>query len=173
MRQLRCFVVALTLISLAGVSSSATDEEGQQVKAVLYKEIDAWFKGEPKEILSCYAPDFVGYHAKSASPEAWDVVVTNRDSMQYVGQSVELAAKFKAHSDWQRKREMLHVSVSNDRALALVRQEVTFPDSTTRETIQNTWEDVFMLAKTDGEWKITNAIWRTTDNQRVKRWLPD
>ena len=173
MRQLRCFVVALALISLTGVSSSATEEEGQKVKALLYKEIDAWFKGDPKEILSCYAPEFVGYQAKFASPEAWDVVVTNRDSMQYVGQSVELAAKFKAHSDWQHKREMLHVSVSNDRALALVRQEATIPDSTARETIENTWEDVFMLAKTDGEWKITNAIWRTAGNQRVQRWLPD
>ena len=173
MRQLRCFVVALALISLAGESSSATEEEAQKVKAVLYKEIDAWFKGDPKEILSCYAPDFVGYQAKFASPEAWDVVVTSRDSMQYVGQSVEFAAKFKAHSDWHHKREMLHVSVSNDRALALVRQEATIPDSTARETIENTWEDVFMLAKTDGVGKITNAIWRTAGNQRVQRWLPD
>ena len=81
--------------------------------------------------------------------------------MKGVANSRELAAKFKAHSDWSHKREMLHVSIADDQALALVRQESTMPDSTARETLINTWEDVFMLSKIEGDWKITNAIWRT------------
>ncbi len=56
---------------------------------------------------------------------------------------------------------MLHVSIADDQALALVRQESTMPDSMARETLINTWEDVFMLSKIEGDWEITNAIWRT------------
>ena len=55
---------------------------------------DAWFKGDPKEILSCYALDFVGYATKFSDPKAWDVAITSRDSMKYVASSPELAAKF-------------------------------------------------------------------------------
>ena len=174
MKQLRYFFTLLAFIPLVSATNAATEwSDAQKVEGVLYKEIDAWFKGDPEEILSCYALDFVGYAAKFSDPKAWDVAITSRDSMKYVASSPELAAKFDAHSDWTHKREMLHLSIANDQAIALVRQESTMPDSTARETLENTWEDVFMLAKIDGEWKITNAIWRTGGEQRVWRWLPE
>ena len=136
--------------------------------------IESWFRGDPEQIISCYAPDFVGYAANYGGTEVWDVAVGSLDSLrQPVSVSIQFAATWSRHPEWSRSKEVLHVHTKDDHAIALVHQEAVRPDTTARETTVDTWEDVFMLAKIKGEWKITNVIWRTSGDQMVRRWLPE
>lgn len=165
------FITAIMLILYTSTWAGEA-EEAAQIRTLLYKEVDSWFKGDPDQIISCYAPSFVGYAANGT--EAWEVSVGSLDSLkQLVSASVQFAASFAKHPNWSHSREVLHVHIKGDHAVALLHQEAVIPDTTARETTNNTWEDVFMLAKVKGEWKITSAIWRTSVDQKVWRGLPE
>lgn len=165
-------IAAITLCLLTSVWAGES-EEGQ-IRALLCKEVDSWFKGDPDQIISCYAPNFVGYAAKYGGTEAWEVSVGSLDSLrQLVSASVQLAANFAKHPNWSHSREILHVHIKDDHAVALLHQEAVIPDTTARETTTDVWEDVFMLTKIKGEWKITSAIWRTSGDQKVWRGMPE
>ena len=128
-----------------------------------------------KQIMANYAPGFVGYWAQAhTDPEDWVVAITGLDSLrtQYAAGAVAGAAQWAEHPEWRQGGEVRHVDVNGDQALMVTKQWYVVPDTTARETIRNEHQSVWMLAKIDGEWKITNWIAGVTASQEFWKWFP-
>jgi hypothetical protein len=67
---------------------------------------------------------------------------------------------------------VIHVDVKDNHAIAVSRHWGTRRDSTAQETIFNESRSVWMLAKIEGEWKITSALGAVTSDQKVRKWGP-
>lgn len=169
-------IPVITAIILALFTSAWAGESAdvQQVRALLYKEQQSYIKGDVDQLVSCYAPDFVG-HGGGPDPAIWQVGIIGLDSLrtQYGGSAKKAAAWWARHPEWDGGSEVLHVHVKGDRAIALTKHWGSVPDSTARETIFNTHQTVWLLAKRNGEWKITAFIGGITTDQKVWKMLPE
>jgi len=175
-RVLRILIIATVALVLTAPAWAGESEEVQQVRERLYKEWEGWEKGDPEQIVSGYAPGFVGYFAGGGrGPEFWTVGRVGLDSLrtQYAANAVERAATWAKHPNWSHGDEVLHVHVKDDHAIALTQQWVAMPDSTNRQTIINEYQSVWMLKKIKEEWKITNWISSVSSKQTVWKWQPE
>ena len=166
--------VAVAFLSLGMAAWAAESEDVQQVRDLIYKEIEGHHKADPDQIMSCYADGFVGYWADEKEPDRWFIWIVGLDSLrsQYAegGQSLE-----EQQSRWPGHRtgsEVLHVQVVQDRAIASTKGWSSIPDSTARRTLNRRGESGWMLAKQDGEWKITSFVGHTPDRE-VILWPPE
>ena len=174
-RILRILIIATVALVLTTPVWGGETSDVQQVRELLYKDIDGHFKGDPEQVLSCYAPGFVGYQASGEGPELWEVGMVGLDALREAKEAnvVEIPATWAKHPEWSHDREVLHVHLKDNHAIAWTQQLAVMPDSTARETIVFKWQDVWMVAKIKDEWKITNAIWRVKVEQTVWKWNPE
>ncbi|MBI2503244.1 MAG: hypothetical protein HYW07_08420 [Candidatus Latescibacteria bacterium] len=129
------FIPAVAGITLALFTATwaAESSDVQQVRGLLYKEQQSYIKGDVEQLVSCYAPDFVG-HGWGPDPAIWRVDVVSLDSLraQYGGSAQKAAAWWARHPEWDGSGEVLHVHVKADRAIALTKHWGSVPDSTAR-----------------------------------------
>ena len=175
LRTPRILIIAAVAFALSESSWAGESEDVGQVRDLLYTEMGGFLKGDPDQIISCYASGFVGYGAWGNEPELWTVGIVGLDSLrtQYAASAVEWAANFAKHPEWKYGNEVLHIDVKNDRAIALTKHWAAMPDTTARETIVGQHQSVWMLAKNDGEWKITSFIGGITFDQKIWKMPPE
>lgn len=174
-RILRVFIIAAFGLVLSGSAWAGEAEvrskgkEVEQVRDHIYKETAGHIKGDPDQIMSCYAPGAAIFWANGRGPETWTVAVAG-DSLrtQYAGPKRDNPSP--PSNEPQNGREVIHVDVKDNHAIAVSRHWSTRRDSTARETIFNEFRSVWMLAKIEGEWKITNAIGAVTADQEIRKW---
>jgi len=167
-------VVASVVFASLTTAWAAESADVQQVRDLLYKEQQSFMKGDVEQLVSCYAPDFVG-HGWGPDPAIWRVDIVGLDSLrtQYGGSAKKAAAWWARHPEWDGSGEVLHVHVKGDRAIALAKYWGSVPDSTARETLFNIHQTVWLLAKRNGEWKITSFIGGITTDQKVWKMPPE
>ena len=172
---LRILIIAAVTFVLSASSWAGESEDVRQVRDLLYKEQQSFIKGDSEQLISCYAPGIVGYRAWGNEPELWAVGVVGLDSLrtQYAASAVEWADILAKHPEWEYGNEVLHIHVKNDRAIALTKHWASMPDTTARETIDGQHQSVWMLAKNDGEWKITSFIGGVTFKQTIWKMPPE
>jgi hypothetical protein len=176
---LRVFIITAFGLVLCGTAWAAEAEvrskgkEIEQVRDLIYKEIAGHIKGDPDQIMSCYAdaPGTAIFLANGRGPETWTVAVAG-DSLrtQYAGPKRDNPSP--PSNEPQNGREVIHVDVKDNHAIAVSRHWGTRRDSTAQETIFNESRSVWMLAKIEGEWKITSALSAVTSDQKVRKWGP-
>ena len=176
-RILRILIIAVVALALTTPAWAGESEEVQQVRNVINKEWEGWYKtGDPEQIVSGYAPGFVGYSAAGGrGPEFWTVGIVGLDSLrsQYAAGAVDSPGDLAKHPDWSHGDEVLHVHIKDSHAIALTQQWFAMPDSTNRQTIINEHQSVWMLKKIKEEWKITNWIGMISSKQTVWKWQPE
>jgi len=176
-RILRILIIAAIALFLTAPAWAGESEEVQQVRNVIHKEWEAWYKtGDPEQIVSCYAPGFVRYSAAGGrGPEFWTVGTVGLDSLrtQYAARAVNSLATWAKHPNWRHGDEVLHVHIKDNHAIALTQQWFAMPDSTARQTVINEHQSVWMLKKIKEEWKITSGIGMVTQRQTVWKWQPE
>lgn len=167
-------IITAMILGLFAPAWAGESEDVQQVRNLLYKEQQSFIKGDVDQLLSCYAPDVVG-HGWGPDPAIWRVDIIGLDSLrtQYGGNAKKTAAWWARHPEWDGGNEVLHVHVKGARAIALTKHWGTVPDSTARETIFNTHQTLWLLAKREGAWKITSFIGGITAHQEVWKMLPE
>ncbi|MEW6751803.1 MAG: hypothetical protein AB1505_12620 [Candidatus Latescibacterota bacterium] len=70
----------------------------------------------------------------------------------------DMAGRLARHPEWTLHREVLHADVREDRAIALNQVSLTQPDPPAREVVTTRMQEVVMLAKLRGEWRVTGSI---------------
>ena len=146
----------------------------KQIRALLYKEQEGHIKGDVKQILSCYAPGFVGYRANTAGPELWQVGQVGLDALRkMVSQSTKAFERASEHPEWEFGNEVLHIDVKDGRAIALTQHYARISDPEAREVVFSQFKSTWMLAKNRGAWKITNFIGFVEGGQKVWKLLPE
>lgn len=151
-------------------------EEVQQVLEIIYMEMEGHVKGDPDQIMSCYAPGFVGYRAWTEDPEDWNVRIVGLDSLRVKYAEPARgnpARRSKYPSSWEYFADFPHVHVKDNRAIVVWKMYSRMPDPKARETLNNMFRSVWLLAKIKGKWKITNWIGGVTDSQKVTKWTPE
>jgi len=148
--------------------------EVKQVRELLYKEQEGHIKGDVKQILSCYAPGFVGYNANYEGPELWQVGPVGLDALRKVlSQSTKVLAKMSEHPEWEFGNEVLHIDAKDGRAIALTQHYGAIPDLEAQEVVAYQFKSSWMLAKNRGAWKITSFIAFVEGQQNVWRLPPE
>ena len=173
-RILYILIIALSCLALSASVWAGEPKEVQEVRELLYREIEGHEKGDPDQIISCYAPGFVGYWAMTEDPEDWGIWVVGLDSLRtkYAEPTRNMPAWLARHPEVTFGREVRHVHAMGDHAIAVTKHFNVIPDSTARETIRNEHQSVWMLAKIKGEWKITSWIGGVTGRQQVTKMAP-
>lgn len=115
-------------------------------------------KGNPAPIIGGTASDVVYYDARGGGPELWTVSLVGLEAMHVESMLREYATMMKKHPEWSSGAEVLHVNVKDDRAIALTQKWTNKPDSTVGVGTYARYQEVVMLAKIDGVWKITSSI---------------
>lgn len=166
---LRFPIIAVVALVLRVPAWAGESEDVQKVRALLYKEQDSYLQGDTERLLSCYAPDFVGYQANGEGPELWRVGIVGLDSLRsrYAADAATAPSWLKRHPEVQYGNEVVHISVKDDRAIALTQHWSSLPDTTARETRNGIHQSVWMLAKVKGEWRITGFISGTRAKQTI------
>ena len=121
-RNALAFIIVLSCVALfasiwAGESQWAGESEDvPKIRDVFYKEVEAWRKGDPEQIMAGYAPGFVGYSAFGRGPEDWFVWIVGLDSLrtQYAARSIADAAQWAEHPDRTQGAEVRDVAVNGD-----------------------------------------------------------
>jgi len=154
--------------------AAGESEEVQQIRNVFDDLWEGWYVGNPEQIDRHFAEDFVGIAANGNQPQFWEVTVVGLEAVKELDKgAVEQAKTWAEHPNWSRNKEVLHVHVKDDRAVAFNQYLGTQPDSTNRETIVIKAQEVVLLAKIKGEWKITTSVWGTKVDQTVWKWDPE
>jgi hypothetical protein len=170
----RFLSIAVVTLVLTAPAWAGESEDAQKVRALLYKEQDSVMEGDQERLLSCYAPDFVGYLAGGEGPELWQVGIVGLDSLRslYAAKTTDNPSWLKRHPEVRYLNEVLHISIKDDRAIALTQHWSSLPDTTARETLNGMHQSVWMLAKVKGEWKIRAFVkccgWRVSVSCMVK-----
>jgi len=173
----KAFVIIFAVICLAVLTYPVLGEEEDvaQVRNLLHKEMNSCMKGDVEQILSCYDDDvFVGYWAMTENPQNWAVWINTPEELKNYAEShrgrPERTAK---HPDWQRMREVRHINVKGNHAVAVTNHLTIMNDEKNRETITNEHQSVWLLAKNKGSWKITNFIGGVTRSQNIRKSAPE
>lgn len=85
----------------------------------------------------------------------------------------QVAAALAKHPDWSWTAEVLHVDVKDGRAIAFNQHRTVETDPAAREDIVNLEQEVVLLAKINGAWKITSSIQGINAAQRIRKWGPE
>lgn len=162
------------LIASVTAAWAAETKDVQQVRDLLYKEQDSYMKGDVDQLVSCYAPDFVG-HGWGPDPGIWRVDVVGLDSLRagYGANAARAAEWLARHPEMDGGNEVIHVHVKGDRAIALTKHWSSVPDSTARRNLFHKHQTVWLLARRDGAWKITSFIAGITSEQQVWQVPPE
>ena len=173
-RILRILIIAVVALVLTAPAWPFDTAEVQQVRELLYKEKEGWYKGDPDLLISCYAEGFVSYGANQ-DPELWSIDVVGLDTLRAKFNAVakENAELWVNHPKWSRGHEVLHIQVKGDHAIATTQHWEAKPDSTARETIFMEGRVIRLLVKEDGEWKIISNIGGINARQKVWKWNPE
>ena len=78
----RVLVCALFILALFPATWAAESEDVKQVRDRLNREFDGHAAGDPDQIMSNYAPSFVGYWANGRSVDNWTVAIVGLDSLR-------------------------------------------------------------------------------------------
>lgn len=148
--------------------------EVEQVRKILEKEQDSWIKGDPEQLMSCYAPSYVGFSANGGRFDLASVTQVGLDTLRanVASQTVNVAAQY-AKPGRIHHFEVAHIDIKDDHAIGLTRHWNATPDSTARETIHVEWKSLWMLTKTSGEWKIFSVLGFISAEQLVWKWNPE
>ena len=193
-RKLFILFIAIFCFTLSANLLADEAEDVQQITELLRKEGMSVWECKPEEVLSCYAPGFVGYHAMpdsisrtrfringyyvSSDPEDWVVRITTADELRkYALTFVDKAPRrwedfIAEHPEWKGNFDV-NVNVKGDHAIAVHRGWWLMPDSKDRKTEYSEWRSVWMLARIKREWKITNWISNISRCNWVRNWVPE
>lgn len=173
-RILRILIIAVVGLVLTTPTWAGESEEVQQIRNVFYDIWEGWYVGNPEQIDRHFAEDFVGISAPFNEPQLWTIGLVGLESIKEADKrAVEQAKTWAEHPNWSHGEEVLHVHIKDDRAVAFNQQWSVKPDSTKRETIVIKAQEVVLLAKIKGEWKITTSLWSTKVDQTVWKWDPE
>ena len=154
----------------------AHHEDAQQIRRLFRKVWEEEAKGDPSSAIAACAPDFVAYAAFFGGPEFWTVEIVGKDTfLKHVRKeeaSRERYATWAKPATGSHGEEVLHVDVKDDRAIALTQKWRAQPNTTAREDILTQYQEVVMLARIEGEWKMTNTIVGVNYAQKVNKWGP-
>ena len=165
--------LAGVLITLAVTAPALADEatDVQQIHNLFTTIWAAQDKGDPRPALAGFAPDAVFYYAAGQRPELWGVAGTGTELTGMIEADTRNSADTWArHPDWSHGAEVLHVNVKSDHAIVLTQKWQSQPDSVAREDVVTTYQEVAMLAKIGGAWKITAGIETIDYAQQVIKW---
>jgi hypothetical protein len=152
----------------------AQKEDAQQIRSLFRKVWEDEAKGDPSSAIEACAPDIVAYAAFFGGPEFWTVEMVGLDAILKHNTPEEKLREW--HATWAKPatgshgEEVLHVDVKDDRAIALTQKWRAQPDATVREDILTQYQEVVMLAKIEGEWKMTNSIVGINYEQKINKW---
>lgn len=170
-RMLRALALAAVLLVPAIPLLAEESADTQQVRELLNKESEGHLKGKPEQIISCFTPDAVMYWAMAENPSEWYIWQAGIDSLRvnYAAGATAMAAVIAKHPEWMFGNEVSHIHVMGDHAIATTKHWSVLPDSTTRETIYNHHQSVWMLEKKEGAWKIASVIATVTSEQKISK----
>jgi hypothetical protein len=173
-RILRVLAAALAVLALTAPVWAAGPDDAQQIRDQFKKVWADLAKGDPASAIAFCAPDPVYYGAWAGGPELWSVEQVGMDAFRKsIGSEVEeIKANLAKHPEWAWGAEVLHVDVKDDRAIVFNQSWTAKPDSTAREHITELSQEVVLLAKLNGEWKITNSITGINWVQKISKWGP-
>ena len=141
----------------------------------LFREIwDGEKRGDPSSAIAACASDIVAYSAFLGGPEFWTVEIVGLDGVLKHNTPEETLREW--HAKWakpdadRRGEEVLHVDVKDNRAIALTQKWKMHSDSKAREDILTQFQEVVLLSKLNGKWKMTNSIVGVNFRQQVNRW---
>jgi len=176
-RTLRILLIAVVALVLTAPAWGDKAEDIEQVRKILQKEQDSWRKGDREQLMSCFAPGFVGYQAWGGRFNLINVSHIGLDSLRanYVSQVPEggYGATLAKHPERTVRFEVIHIDVKDNHAIGLTKHFGIVPDTTARETIIGEFESLWMLAKIEGEWKITSFIGQISSEQTVWKQGPE
>lgn len=172
----RILIIAAVSLALLAPAWGDKGEDIEQVRKILQKEQDGWRKGDQEMVLSCFAPDFVGYAGWWGRLDLISVTHVGLDSLRanYVStKRLEQEVTNFSRPGSVHPFEVLHIDVKGDHAIGLTNHVSVVPDKEERETIINKFRSVWMLKKIKGEWKITSFISGVYGEQNVYEQGPE
>ena len=186
----RCIGI-LTICICITFSTAAFGDEGTDVEAIkklIYRYEDGVFSGDAQKIISCFAPDCVSYspfpdslalfmtrgdHHVVFDPESWNVWGVGMDAVREHAKSMSYyPAYLQKHPDYLHTTKVSHVSVNDERGLAVSRHIRRWPIEETRDNVYSEFCSVWLLAKIRGEWKVTGLIAHISGGQLVTKMRP-
>jgi hypothetical protein len=166
--------IILCIASSTVVYAQETQDE-KLVRGVIEKELKGALAGNPEQVKSCYAPDFVGFGAWNEDdycmhklhkdgetiypdPEDWVVSISTPKELDAYAEYFRNYPEKIAKSAVKRGNGVASVKVKDNFAIAVTRHWGTWLDKTTNENVRFESRSVWMLKKTSGEWKIFSNI---------------
>ena len=173
-RIIRNLIIAAVALVLSAPAWAGESEDIQQIRSLFKKVWADGTNGDPTSAIAFCAPDVVYYVAFGGGPELWSVAIVGQESFRKLADSEtqKEACNWAKHPAWSHGEEVLHVNIKDARAIVLTQKWGGQPDSTAREDIRTKYQEVVMLAKMNGEWKITNGIVGVNYEQKVIKWDP-
>ena len=158
-------------------SNEAQDNENdiQQIRKLILREIDGFFVGDAEQVYSCYGEGFIGYRAMPGRSEGWKVGIIGLDGLraEYARNVSQYPSWWSNHPDCTHEAEVTHVHIKGNQGLAVARQFFVLPDEKARHTLFNSWASIYMITKRRGTWKITGWIGGIESEQRVQKMEPE
>lgn len=120
------------------------------IRTLKDEEERGWCTGDVELILSCYAPDFVSYHAHdSGDARTWTILDPHIEAFHSRLKGINLPGR-----EWSadhREHVFEHLQIRGNSALAVIRQVPPGHPS---------WRTLWIFKKTDEDWKIASFIAR-------------
>jgi hypothetical protein len=170
-----CFSTVFLFIAFSSASLSQENQDQKAVRSVIEKELKGALTGNPEQMKSCYATDFVGFSAynggdvrmhkilgdgdtKYTDPEDWVVSISTPKELNDYAEYFRNYPDKLSKSSVKRGNEVASVKVKDNFAIAVTRHWGTWLDKTTNENVRFEGRSVWMLKKTGGDWKIFSNI---------------
>ena len=164
-----CFTCARKVMTENFEEKIKTAEDCKQVRLVIYREIEGFFKKDPEQVYSCYSPeDFVGYFCAPDDKSEWIVWDAGPEAVRTYADN---AKGFKGDPE-NHRAYVKCVNVKGNHAIAVAHQFYTRTDTETRERFRWWFESAFMLKKIRGKWKITGFVGGIGPGSEVTKLAP-
>jgi len=193
MKCMMYILIVILVIAGSGSGSAQVSRDEQAVRKVLNRELKGALTGNPEQVLSCYADDYVGYMAWTdsvsvsqlltvgnriiADPEDWTIFISSPQelkeySARFRGGPERMAKYKKKYPGAAHSNEIRSVTLKGDHAIAVSKHWTTIPNPSKQQKLRWEMRTVWMIDKINGQWKISRAISGVVRAQIVETTYP-